>query len=146
MNKSEAKPLKIGDKIYKYLLGGVGSYDVIGKREYQDNIQYHLRCNNCNHPEPCELLITLNDYGQYVYVAMLNDDEDEPQYSWHTGEPFFLTKQEAIIQKGNESIKWQRDGVEKLRDRLKGAEEKLKEMKIYIESVNEELKIDRRDE
>jgi hypothetical protein len=147
MKKSQAKPLNIGDKVYKYLsLHGVMTYEVIGKREYRENIQYELQCKNCKHGYPCELLITLNDNGRYVYVAMLNDDEEDPQYYFHIGEPFFLAKQEALINKGEVHISEYKLEINKLKTQLSEKEKALKELEVYVESLYEELKIDRRDE
>ena len=147
MKKSQAKPLNIGDKVYKYLSSqGIMTYEVNGERKYRENIQYEIQCKDCNHGYPCELLITLNDNGQYVYVAMLNDDEEYPQYYYHIGEPFFLTKQEALINKGEVHISEYKLEINKLKTQLSGKEKALKELEIYVESLKEELKIDRRDD
>lgn len=140
MKKSKAPKLSTGDSVFKYLgMNGVGNYKVIGKREYPDNIQYEVECQNCTHGYKCQVLITLDDHGQYKYVAMLNDDEDDSQYYWHNTGTFFLTSAEAKIAEGERWIREHKEKLAKLEEQVQAKKKRIGELEVFISELKKEL-------
>lgn len=102
--------MKIGDTVYKKVLfNGVLSYKVFEIREQEEIVFYAIRCENCKHYPHCELLITVSDgtknkpdnEKEYKYVAMLNDNEENPHYLTHSTEldnetPFMADRDRVI--------------------------------------------------
>jgi len=76
--------LKINDTLYKYSSPSLMIYKVFGILEREDGIYYQIRCESCHHGKKCEVLIRVDDQGRLVYVSMLNEDEEDKQYYWHT--------------------------------------------------------------
>ena len=136
--KKEKIELNIGDVLYKYVdTKGIFTYKVLGKREYEDNIQYEIECQDCRDHSKCRLLVNQNDYGkQFKYVCMLNEDEDTPQHYWHDDNDlhYFLSKTECRKQKGKKILKNKNEEIEKLELKLKQLKDSLIEIENWMKS------------
>lgn len=132
--------LKLNQKLYKYSSFYLMEYEVFGILEREDGIYYQIRCESCRHGYKCEVLIKLDDNKNYKYVSMLNEDEDDRQYYWHTteGQDFFcLTKRESLNKVLERSIKSLQKEISDLRDNISQKKERIIEYKEQLKGLDE---------
>lgn len=128
---------KIGDELWRHVPGGgTFRYVVDGIRSYNDEVQLEVECQTCSHGWKCRLLISRNDYGKIHAVHMLNEDDDDPQRHWHGNEGlhFWPTKQQAREEGLRQILCEAKERAGKLRDQLKFANARVKELEAAIES------------
>ena len=135
--------MNIGTKLYRWITAaGLFSYEVVGKREYKDDVQYEVECQTCSHGWKCLLLVALDDNKKLQYVKMINDDEDDikeqKHFHTHSGE-FHLSKEDALIEYYKNTLKWYKDKINENKATLKSLEEKEKEI-INLIKIQEDIK------
>lgn len=133
------KELNVGSKLYKFNLNGTTEYEVFGIRKYANSLHYEIRCKACTHHYNCEVLIVPGEKNMYLYVEMLNEDEDYRQYYWHNDSPYFSTQEEALIHYGNQVLNEISREIENTKQKLKNQELRYSKMKNYIDSVSPKL-------
>lgn len=146
MKKENIISTNIGDILYKYVtLKGIFTYKVIGKREYKDNVQYEVECQQCRDHLPCHVLVTQVDNKPcFQYVSMVDEDEDYEQYYWNTSvntfktEYYFKSLKDCKIDLGKGNIKNIEKEIEELEEKLKKAKFKLTEQKALIDALLKE--------
>jgi hypothetical protein len=102
--------MKIGTILHRRVRAGfaetVWKYEVIGEilRELggftngDRTACIIVRCMECRDHTLCELLVTKTHCGNFVYVEMINEEEDEePQYYWHDEKKslFYISEADA---------------------------------------------------
>lgn len=130
------KKLEIGDVLRRYVEGsGIWAYKVIGVRDYQDGTQYDIESQSCSHGWKCQLLVAPDDNGMLSYVHMTNNDDEDNQSYWHTGEFHFFTSLEEAKREGYEYHR------NRLKDDLKKAESNVSCIKKRIEEIDDLISV-----
>lgn len=127
---------KIGDELWRHVVGaGTFRYVVDGVRVYGDEVQLEVECQSCTHGWKCRILVARDDYGKLHAVHMLNDNEDDSQRHWHGnyGMHFWPTKRQAREEGLRHLLREAKDRASKLRDQLKLADARVKELEAAIE-------------
>ena len=129
--------MNIGDKLYRRVeMSGIWEYEVFAVHDYGTVKQYSVRCAPCNHGWKCELLVAEDNKGNFVYVSMLNNDEDNDQTYWHTNGPLFRkTKDEAKRDSYLVILRHRKEMLAKAQSALKQAEKDVAEMEILLEDL-----------
>lgn len=133
--------IKINQEFYRYVrMAGIFTYVVKQIHQHEYGSQYVLECQSCTHGYKCLLLCDINDYGQLIFIKTLNDyDEEEERHTqamWHNSEGIFHpSKDDAIIETYDKSIKILKEDLEKLQESIKCKKEKIAE----YESLKKEL-------
>lgn len=136
--------IKIKDKFYRYIdIKGVFEYIVVGIRDYGDDKNYELECQNCSHGGKCVLLCSLDDSGNLIYIRMANDDWPGEE-SWHEHAGIFHpTKEKAMIGKLSKLIYFHRDNMlaaqkqyEYNKEKMEDFEKQREEFKKLLEKKN----------
>ena len=132
MKKEKIIKLQINDELYNYqALKGIFTYIVRGVR---DSILYEIECQECKDHANCRLLVSqIDNQKRFKYVSMINEDEDNEQYYWHSLDDFFISKNDckkAAYQKAKE---YKEKQIEELETKLKSAQENLIEIKLLID-------------
>ena len=135
MKTDKIVKLQIDDELYNYqALNGIFTYTVRGVRDYGDSILYEIECQECRYHNNCRLLVSqIDNQKRFKYVSMINEDEENEQYYWHSTGDFFITKNDckkAAYQKAKEDKEKQ---IEELKSKLKLAQENLIEIKLLID-------------
>jgi len=132
------KDYKIGDELFRYVeMAGVFRYVVTGRREYQQEVQLEVECKTCSHGWQCQLLLAQSDYGKVVAVHMLNEDEDEPQRSWHGNEGFHFwpTVEQCKAEGLQKALVNRKEAVRIAQERLDSAKKSLAEIQALMDGV-----------
>ena len=150
--------MKIGDTVYKKVLfNGVLSYKVFEIRKQKELVFYAIRCEDCRHYPHCELLITVSDdtknkpdnEKEYKYVAILNDNEANPQYPVHSTEldnetPFMTDRNEVLVRTRQHYIhaleeerKQIKNKLEDIDTAIKNEQDALSDLKTLLKKENE---------
>lgn len=108
-------------------------YKVTAEIKREKNIQYEIECLDCNHGDPCRVLITKNDHNKFVYVGMVNesadDDFSDRHYYFHKNNGcFWTTKEDAQIEKLDNYIRQEEKELENLNERILYKEKYIKEL------------------
>ena len=141
--------MKIGDTVYKKVLfNGVLSYKVFEIREQEEIVFYAIRCENCKHYPHCELLITVSDdtknkpdnEKEYKYVAMLNDNGENPQYLTHYTElddetPFMADRDRVIARTRQHYIRTLEEEREQIRKKLEDIDTAIKKEQDALRDI-----------
>lgn len=135
MKKENIIKLQINDMLYSYkALKGIFTYIVRDVRNYEGCVLYEIECQECKDRDNCRLLVSqLDNRKRFKYVSMINEDEENEQYYWHSFEEFFIMKNDckkAAYQKAKE---YKEKQIEELKTKLKLAEENLIEIKLLID-------------
>ena len=135
MKKEKIIKLQINDELYNYqALKGIFTYIVLGVRDYGDSILYEIECQECKDHANCRLLVSqIDNQKRFKYVSMINEDEDNEQYYWHSLDDFFISKNDckkAAYQKAKE---YKEKQIEELKTKLESAQENLIEIKLLID-------------
>jgi chaperonin cofactor prefoldin len=64
---------------------------------------------------------------------MLNEDDDDRQFYWHSGEMFFKTKEEARIHIHQKNLKHYEELIQKAEKTIKDCQDKIAETKTEID-------------
>lgn len=132
------KQYKIGDELFRYVeMAGVFQYVVLGRREYQEEVQLEVECKTCSHGWQCRLLLAQDDHGRIVAVHMLNEDEDEPQRNWHRNEGFHFwpTVDQARAEGLQKILRNRQESVRTAQERLDAAKKSLAEIQALVDGV-----------
>lgn len=130
--------LELGKKLYKYSSFYLMEYEVFGILEREDGLYWQIRCLSCKHGYKCEVLIKEDDNKKLKYVSMLNEDEGDRQYYWHTTEDkdfYCLTKKEALEKVLERSIKSCEKEISDLEERIKNKEQSIIEYKEKLKGL-----------
>jgi len=134
--------MKIGDFLYRYNYNGfcvgVEKYKIYEIRQQETDAQYGVECLHCDHGWNCKLLVGKDDYGNFIYIQMLNDKEDsyESQKYHHNHEAkFWKTEKEAKIEYYKKSLVKIKESVENSKKSL----EKLQKDCALVESLVKDL-------
>ena len=135
MKTDKIVKLQINDELYNYqALKGIFTYIVCGVRDYGDSVLYEIECQECRDHDNCRLLVSqIDNQKRFKYVSMINEDEENEQYYWHSTDDFFMTKNDckkAAYQKAKE---YKEKQIEELKTKLKSAQENLIEIKLLID-------------
>lgn len=135
MEKEKIIKLNIGDDLFAYVaFKGIFNYKVIGIREYQSGNLYEIECQQCHDHENCIVLVSQHDnFPQFQYVSMVNEDEENEQYYWHSGQDYFISKNECKKQAYDKSIKSKKKEIEELENKLKERKQSLSELQSLVE-------------
>ena len=128
--------LNIGDKLYKDTpLNGIFEYIVTEIRKSNDNVMYVAECQNCNHGYKCLVLIARNLASKNVfkYVEMINDENNIDEYIAYNYGLYFKSKKECKINATKEYIKNHKKTIDEYKKGIKYAEERIKELEIWID-------------
>ena len=77
--------------------------------------------------------LKIDNQKRFKYVSMINEDEENEQYYWHSTDDFFISKNDckkAAYQKAKE---YKEKQIEELKSKLKLAQENLIEIKLLID-------------
>lgn len=148
------KTIKIKDILWN---GGypMMRYKVTAEIKRDKNTQWELSCLDCNHSGGnCRILITKDDNKKYSYVGMVSEDPEEDisekHYYFHKNNgSFYLTKEEAEIEKVEKyitdclvEIEKHKKGIEYQENRLKEYRDRLTAYKDLLSTpVGNEEKI-----
>lgn len=130
--------LKLGQKLYKYSSFYLMQYEVFGILEREDGKYYQIKCLSCKHGADCEVLIKLDDNKKLKYVSMLNENEEDRQYYWHTTEDkdfYCLSKKEALEKVLERSIRSCEKEISDLKERIKNKEQNIIEYKEKLKGL-----------
>ena len=135
MKTDKIVKLQINDELYNYqALKGIFTYIVRVVRDYGDSILYEIECQECRDHAKCRLLVSqMDNQKRFKYVSMINEDEENEQYYWHSTGDFFMSKNDckkAAYQKAKE---YKEKQIEELKTKLKSAQENLIEIKLLID-------------
>ena len=135
MKTDKIVKLQINDELYNYqALKGIFTYIVRGVRDYGDSILYEIECQECRDHAKCRLLVSqMDNQKRFKYVSMINEDEENEQYYWHSTDDFFMSKNDckkAAYQKAKE---YKEKQIEELKTKLKSAQENIIEIKLLID-------------
>jgi len=138
--------LKIDDILYRYVSAFpsvIFEFKVIGLHQYKDITQYHMKSQTCNDHTPCEILVVEDDYNNYSFVKMVNnngfddDCQNEDQRHWHTdGEHLYKVREQAILKKMEKIRTDMVDTITKAENKLNYHELELKKIDEYIDEYN----------
>lgn len=135
------KGLEIGDILYTGSSYLTMAYKVIEVRQTEDSLLYVVECQNCKDHEPCKILIApkeRNNDRWFVYVEMLNNYDDEyceDQSYYHSGEKFFRTKYEGVIERIKKDIRYCEEELEKHQKKIKYYEKQIEKQKETLETL-----------
>lgn len=135
MKREKIIKLQINDKLYNYQsLKGIFTYIVIGVRDYGESVLYEVECQNCKDHDNCRLLVSqVDNEKRFRYVTMINEDEENEQYYWHSTGYFYISKNDCKKAAYQEAIKFKEKEIEELKTKLKIAQEHLIELKLLID-------------
>jgi len=135
--KKKLRKLKVGDNLYRHVtMSGIWEYEVFGVHQYENSVQYAVRCNTCTHGWKCELLIAENDYSEYAYISMLNNSEHDDQRHWHNGDnKFCITRKEAHRQCYEKMLKKRKEEIRKSEETTTRLKKNLEEIEEALESA-----------
>lgn len=137
--KGNNMKLKIKQKLYKYSTIYLMEYEVFGILQREDGEYYQIRCKTCKDHNFCEVLIKLNDNDKFKYVSMLNENEDNKQYYWHTTDDdndyYCLTKKEALEKVLNRNIKLCEKQIKEKKKIIQNIEKNIIEYKEQLKAL-----------
>ena len=135
MKKHTNIRLKIGDELFTHESGkGIFTYVVLGVREYEGATLYEVECQECKHHTKCRLLVAQKDEQEvFRYVSMLNDDEDNEQYYWHSSAEYFMTRKDCMKDAWNKAIAYHTKHAQELEDSLKIQRKRIAELKALMD-------------
>lgn len=112
-------------------------YQVKAIIEREKNLQYELECLSCLHSEACRILIGNNSKWEFVFVGMVNKDEDEDEYDshhhvFHNHGVYVASKEHAYIERMKQCII---DTEKRIRD----AENMIKNEKEALKKYEQEI-------
>lgn len=138
--------MKFGDSVFKY--GGVGKffeYKVVAITERPKIVFYEVECLACDHgSEKCHVLITEDlDHkcGNYRYVSMVNDSDEERQYYWHNEGLYYKDKHKCLLAEFNRRLTSAEEEVKKAEENLKYRIKARDEIKEYISSTKKKAEM-----
>ena len=130
--------IQLGQELFKYATIHFMKYKVVSILDREDGRYYQIRCLTCNHDRSCEILIKLDDRKNLKYVSMLNDDEEDPQYYWHTtddGDFYCLTKKQSLEKLYERAMKKVKKEICEHREEIKRKEQKLIKYKEILKGL-----------
>jgi len=135
MKKVNIVKLQINDVLYNFnTTKKIFTYIVRGIRDYGDSILYEIECQECLNHDNCRLLVSQYDNDKrFKYVSMINEDEDDEQYYWHSLDDFFISKNDCEKAAYQKIKKYKETEIEELKTKLKSAQENLIELKLLID-------------
>jgi hypothetical protein len=127
--------LNIGDELYTHESGkGIFKYVVLGIREYDGATLYEVECQECRDHAKCRLLISQKDESTvFKYVSMINEDDEKPQYYWHSTAEYFLSRTQCIKDARIKAIAYHTKKAQELKDALDDRRKRIAELKALIE-------------
>lgn len=151
--------LKIGTKLYRVsgngIDAGIFSYSVKEIREQSDNVQYVIECENCDHHEPCLILITPDDREgtMFRFVRMLNNNgyvdngDGTVEYDFHhdhrcyhdtaDGSLFTVTRLGTAKLFAERQIRFLKDRIEKRLREIEEDKKRIKKIEFMLETLAE---------
>jgi len=134
MKKNNIINLKIGDFLYKYIRG-IFKYKVVSIRTDEFSTQYVVECMECKDHDNCKVLITqIDNYDAFIYVAMIDEDEENEQYYFHNDRDYYFFQSEIQVKKQCAKILISKKETElkNLKERIKKLESDIEQLKVIL--------------
>ena len=134
MKTSKIITLKIGDSLFAHVaMKGVFTYNVVGVRTYPETCAYEVECQSCSDHDKCRLLVVqVDNQSKFKYVCMLNDNEDNEQYYWHSENEYFTSMSECKNAAYKKAVDHKRKEITTLELKLEEARKSLAEIVSLI--------------
>ena len=130
--------IQLGQELFKYATVNLMRYKVFGILDREDGKYYQIRCLTCSHGRLCEVLIKLDDCKNLKYVSMLNDEEEDLRYYWHTtddGDFYCLTKKQSLEKYYERAMKKVKKEIYEHQEEIKRKEQKLIKYKEILKGL-----------
>ena len=138
----DMKKLDIGTTLYRYfphvISPGIANYKVVGIREHVEGYHYEVECLNCKHGKNCIMLVVPDD-DKLIYVRLINEDEEDRQYFWHSDREnfFFLDSNKAKIAKLESAVRLAKKEAEDAQKILENRKKQLDRLEESLDLVKE---------
>lgn len=126
----------IGDKLYKNGFMCYLEYEIIGIREYKDNITYEAKCLSCTHGYKCKVLLCQTG-GKLEFAGMIDPYDDGQHYSHNMEGYYYKTLEGAKKARLQTLVSEKKKLIEDFQKRLKEEEKRLFELQDALSLVKD---------